>query len=165
MTPPPRTDGAPHAFDDHDHAMCQSDALAVAERACADRGVRFTAVRRRVLEILLENHRAMGAYDVLERLNAEGLGSKPPVAYRALNFLVEQGLAHRIECLNAFVACTHGPSHHQPAFLICRSCARVAEAGVAPTDGLKAAASAAGFVIDGCVIEAQGLCADCAGSA
>jgi hypothetical protein len=60
------------------------------------RGVRLTPVRRRVLEILLEEHKAMGAYDVLTRLAAEGFGNQPPVAYRALEFLEDQGFAHRI---------------------------------------------------------------------
>ena len=84
------------AFATHDHGACQSDALSRAEALAAERGVRFTPVRRRVLEILLEAHKALGAYDVLTRLSAEGFGNQPPVAYRALEFLEEQGFAHRI---------------------------------------------------------------------
>ncbi|MEL6691127.1 MAG: transcriptional repressor, partial [Pseudomonadota bacterium] len=91
-------------FEPHDHGACISDALAAADAQCAERNVRLTPVRRRVLEILLEEHHALGAYDVLDRLRDEGLGSQPPVAYRALEFLVKEGLAHRIERLNAFVA-------------------------------------------------------------
>ena len=79
--------------------------MTAAEALCAARKLQLTPVRKRVLEILLEAHEAMGAYDVLARLAAEGLGSKPPVAYRALGFWVEQGLVHRIEKLNAYVAC------------------------------------------------------------
>ena len=96
------------------------------------KGVRLTPVRRRVLEILLEEHRALGAYDVLQRLAAEGFGNQPPVAYRALDFLVEQGLAHRIRRLNAFTACMHPGEAHAPAFLICRACDAVAEAARRP---------------------------------
>ena len=95
------------AFAAHDHAHCAHDALERAEAVTAANGARMTPVRRRVLEILLENHKALGAYDVLARLGAEGFGNQPPVAYRALEFLVEQGLAHRIQRLNAFTACTH----------------------------------------------------------
>lgn len=146
-------------FAAHDHGLCRRSALAVAERVCAERGVQFTPIRRRVLEILLEAHAAMGAYDVLGRLAAEGLGSKPPVAYRALGFLTDQGFAHRIERLNAFVACAHPGAAHDPAFLICRACGAVAEAeGAAP---MAAPAKAAGFVIEQTVLEAEGLCPEC----
>lgn len=153
----------PSGFVPHDHAQCRRSALAAAEAACAARGVQFTQTRRRVLELLLEAHAAMGAYEVLERLAAEGLGSKPPVAYRALNFLVEQGFVHRIERLNAFVACAHPGAVHDPAFLICRVCGAVAEArGGAP---MEAPARAAGFVIEQTVLEAEGLCPACQGAA
>lgn len=146
-------------FDSHNHSVCAQSALAAAEAACVERGVQFTPVRRRTLEILLEEHRAMGAYDVLARLSEEGLGSKPPVAYRALGFLVEQGFAHRIERLNAFIACDHPGSHHQPAFLICRSCDRVAE--VEDANPLKNAAQGLGFEVEQTVVEAEGLCPSC----
>jgi Fur family zinc uptake transcriptional regulator len=115
-----------------------------------------------VLEILLEEHRAMGAYDVLARLTAEGQGAHPPVAYRALDFLVENGLAHKIERLNAFIACHHPGEAHRPAFLICRDCDSVAEAHVPPADGaLGVEAKALGFRIERTVIEAEGLCPGC----
>lgn len=154
------------AFARHDHAHCSADALSRAEALAAERGLRLTPVRRRVLEILLEEHRAMGAYDVLNRLAAEGFGNQPPVAYRALDFLEEQGLAHRIRRLNAFTACVHPGEAHAPAFLICRICNRVAEA---PAEGLRAAldqaGAALGFAVEGSSIEAVGLCPQCAGAA
>ncbi|AMY67832.1 zinc ABC transporter ATP-binding protein ZnuC [Frigidibacter mobilis] len=123
----PETD-AGLAFEHHDHAHCADDTMARAEAVAAARGARLTPVRRRVLEILLEAHRAMGAYEVLDRLAAEGFGNQPPVAYRALEFLVEHGLAHRVRRLNAFAACMHPGQDHSPVFLICRSCDAVAEA-------------------------------------
>jgi Fur family zinc uptake transcriptional regulator len=85
--------------------------------------VALTPVRRRVLEILLAQHRALGAYDILDTLREEGLGSQPPVADRALDFLIKNGFAHKIERLNAFIACTHLGQSHTPAFLICWNCA------------------------------------------
>jgi Fur family zinc uptake transcriptional regulator len=145
-----------HAFDSHDHAACRREALAAAEAACAERGERLTPVRRRTLEILLESHVALGAYDVLARLKAEGFGGQPPVAYRALSFLVEQGLAHRIEGLQAFVACARPGGAHEPAFLVCRRCRRVAEEALPET-----APQAEGFAVERRVVEAQGLCPDC----
>ena len=138
-----------------------SAALHAAETACKARGLQFTKVRRRVLEILAEAHNAMGAYDVLARLSHEGLGSQPPVAYRALTFLVDQGFAHRIERLNAFVACAHPGADHAPVFMICRACGKVAEAEADLGGYLAAKAAQSGFRIEQTVVEAQGLCPDC----
>ena len=154
-TPPP-----PREFTPHDHAHCVTDAMAAAEDLCARAGARLTPVRRRTLEILLEGHRPMGAYDVLARLDAEGFGSKPPVAYRALGFLVDHGLVHRIERLNAFVACPHpDAAGHAPAFLICRNCRTVAELpDVRP-------AVPEGFRVERTTVEVEGLCAACAEAA
>ncbi|MDO8326638.1 MAG: Fur family transcriptional regulator [Cypionkella sp.] len=162
----PGCDAPDLAFAVHDHAHCASDALARAEALVAEKGLRLTPVRRRVLEILLEAHRALGAYDVLTRLAAEGFGNQPPVAYRALDFLEEQGLAHRIRRLNAFTACMHPGETHAPAFLICRGCDAVAEAPAAPVlVALEAAAADTGFVIERSNIEALGLCPACQAAA
>lgn len=150
-------------FHVHDHAHCTATVLARAEEQARAEGVRLTPVRRRVLEILLESHRAMGAYDVLERLAAEGFGKQPPVAYRALDFLVEQGFAHRVRRLNAYAACLSQERHHAPGFLICRSCEQVAEADSADLrTALDALAAANGFAIERRTIELLGLCAKCA---
>lgn len=150
----------PKGFGVHDHGSCVATALAAADAACAQRKVQFTAVRRRTLEILLEAHAALGAYDVLARLDEDGFGAKPPVAYRALSFLVDQGFVHRIERLNAFVACSHPDTVHDPAFMICRGCGTVAEAQAA-ANALDVSAATAGFQIEQTVIEAEGLCPTC----
>jgi Fur family zinc uptake transcriptional regulator len=159
-------DHATAAFSAHDHAHCAGDVLAQAEAMVAEGGLRLTPVRRRVLEILLEAHRALGAYDVLNRLAAEGFGNQPPVVYRALDFLVEHGLAHRIQRLNAFAACMHPGQTHAPVFLICRTCHLVAEAdGGAVSVALKGAAAATGFVVERSTVEALGLCPACKAAA
>ena len=144
------------AFAPHDHGACIARSLARAEAVCAAAGRELTPVRRRTLELLLEAHEALGAYDVLARLSADGLGSQPPVAYRALAFLTEAGLAHRVERLNAFVACAHPGERHDPAFLICRDCGRVAEA-----EADRPVADAGGFAAEATVVEAVGLCPEC----
>lgn len=152
------------AFLAHDHAHCAEDVLGRAEALAAAHGVRLTPVRRRVLEILLEQHRALGAYDVLNRLAAEGFGNQPPIVYRALDFLVDQGLAHRIRRLNAFAACMHPGEAHAPAFLICRACNSVAEAPAAPVRAaLDHAAAGLGFAVERATVEALGLCPACQG--
>jgi len=152
----------PLGFQKHDHGACVADALASAEERCAEEGLRLTPVRRKVLELLLQQHRALGAYAILDMLRDAGFGSQPPVAYRALEFLVDNGFVHKIERLNAFVACAHPREAHSPAFLICRMCDVVAEAQSVPAKGaLGAAARAAGFQIERTVVEAEGICPDC----
>ena len=150
------------AFVPHDHEGCTSAALDHAEALAAERGIRLTPVRRAALEILLAEHRALGAYEVLERLSAAGFGSQPPVAYRALDFLVEHGLAHRIRRLNAFMACSHPGEDHAPVFFICEDCNIVAEA---PAEGVRATidaeAGAMGFAIKRVNVEAVGRCPTC----
>lgn len=153
----------PLGFAHHDHGACVSDTLAAAEVRCEADGLRFTPVRRKVLEILLQDHRALGAYTILDKLREDGFGSQPPVAYRALDFLVANGLAHKIERMNAFIACVHPNHSHTPAFMICRLCDAVAETHSTPARGaLGDAARATGFRIERTVVEAEGVCPSCA---
>ena len=154
------------AFTQHDHAQCTAETLAHAEAHLQVAKARLTPVRRRVLEILLEEHRALGAYDVLERLSKDGFGNQPPVAYRALEFLVEHGLAHRISAKNAFAACMHPGERHAAVFLICKSCDRLEEAEApAIHREITTAATSQGFMVASTVVEAFGLCMACQGSA
>ncbi|WP_121061504.1 Fur family transcriptional regulator [Chachezhania antarctica] len=155
-------------FEAHDHSGCIDDALERAESRCHDAKLQFTPARRRVYEILLQGHQAMGAYDILEILGKGGHSVQPPTVYRALDFLLRAGLIHRIERLNAYAACMlladhdAGDASHVPAFLICRQCRTVAEAeGDRSTDGLTDAAAASGFVVETRVVEAEGLCPAC----
>lgn len=151
------------AFTTHDHRHCCGDALARAEAIVAAAGARLTPVRRRVLEILLSEHRAFGAYEVLDRLAEGGTARQPPVAYRALDFLVEMGLAHRIRRLNAFAACAHPGEAHAPLFLICETCKAVAESPAPEVRAaLDAAAAQTGFAVSRANVEAVGLCPACA---
>lgn len=152
----------PVAFQTHDHSCCEGGVLEHADQRARDAGLRLTPVRRKALEILLENHRAMGAYDVLERLAADGFGDQPPVAYRALDFLVEHGLAHRIRRLNAYAACMHPEVDHTPVFMICKVCNAVAEAMAQDVRAaVRGVADAAGFVVERVNVEVLGLCPTC----
>ncbi|MBI6629919.1 transcriptional repressor [Pontibaca salina] len=149
-------------FEKHDHTSCIDALIAWAETVCRENNLQFTPGRRRVLEILAEEHKAMGAYDILERLAQEGRGSQPPVAYRALDFLVRHGFAHKIEHLNAYIACAHPRDCHMPAFLICRACDTVAETIWTPRrGGFAQTARSTGFNIEHTVVEATGLCPQC----
>lgn len=149
-------------FQAHDHSSCISDCVASADTHCKAQGLQLTPVRRRVLEILLQQHQSLGAYEILDHLREEGLGSQPPVAYRALDFLVKHGFAHKIERLNAFIACSHPGESHAPVFMICRQCNAVAEIHTDLSQGqLGQLAQDAGFAIERTVVEVEGLCPKC----
>ena len=148
---------------DHDHARCSTDAMAQAEAICTKRGQRLTPIRRQVLEALLASHKPLGAYEIIEVLAAEGGRPAPITVYRALDFLRENELVHRIESRNAFIACIH--NHTTGAlvvFLICEKCGAVGEALSAPAaETLRQAAKSAGFTPKTPVIEIAGICAHC----
>jgi Fur family zinc uptake transcriptional regulator len=148
---------------DHDHERCASDAIAHAEVICAARKERLTAMRRRVLEALLASHQPLGAYELIDRLAVRGARPAPITVYRALEFLREQGLVHRIESRNAFIACVHNHASGDPVvFLICEKCGAVGEAAsAAVADTIKSASRAAGFLPKTPVIEITGVCAHC----
>ncbi|WP_372501232.1 transcriptional repressor [Tistrella mobilis] len=161
---PAPAEGAADAFPqgDHDHHACVATALDAAERICAANGARLTDLRRRVLELVLDGHEPVRAYDVLDRLKDERSGAAPPTVYRALDFLLEQGLVHRIESMNAFVGCGLAGRSHAGQFLICDACGRVAEVTDAGTsDRLAALARAAGFTLKRQMVELHGLCPAC----
>lgn len=146
----------------HHHGATERAAqLAEAEQRCAAAGESLTPLRRRVLDLLLDQHGPAKAYDLLPLLNDEKT-AKPPTIYRALDFLVRMGLAHRIESLNAFVACDVGACARSTIFLICEKCGGAEEfdAGHALVD-LAEAASKDGFAIRRTMIEASGLCSAC----
>lgn len=148
----------------HDHQACKRDALSEAEALCRRRGVRLTPIRQRVLELIWESHAPLGAYELLERLGSEQRSAKPPTVYRALAFLVEQGLVHRIDSRNAFVGCALHRTPHRAGFLLCRRCGNVAEfedTGVA--DAITEVARHSAFVIEQQTVEVSGICQRCLG--
>ena len=137
--------------------------MAVAEAVCLERGQRLTTIRRKVLAELLASHKPLGAYEIIDRIALRGARPAPITAYRALEFLRENGLVHRIESRNAFIACVH--NHAAGAlvvFLICEHCGAVGEASSADLAAtLASAAGAAGFTPKSPVIEITGVCTHC----
>ena len=149
-------------FEQHDHDVCLEKAIKAAETYCERHKLQLTPLRRKVLEILLGEHRALGAYTILDLMREAGFSSQPPVAYRALSFLVEHGFAHKIERLNAFVACALPDTQHSPAFMICRKCDIVVEArSPSSSFDLSATAIVTGFDIEQTILEAEGVCHSC----
>jgi Fur family zinc uptake transcriptional regulator len=115
-----------------------------------------------VLQLLLQAGKPVKAYDLNAAFGEDGSSAKPPTVYRALEFLEKQGFAHRIESLNAYVACRHGETPHVAAFLICDCCKSSSEIEAAGSADLSALGAAQGFVLGGVTIEGRGLCAACA---
>lgn len=153
----------PIACTPHDHSHCVSQALSGADALCQQQGVRLTALRRRVLELVWQSHVPLGAYDILATLTAEdGRRAAPPTVYRALDFLLENRLVHRIASLNAFVGCTHPEQPHQGQFLICRQCKAAIELeSPLISEAIQQAAATNGFHVESETVEVVGLCDHC----
>ncbi len=155
----------PIACSHHDNHHCIHDALVVARNLCLSRGVRLTDLRLQVLELIWQNHKPLGAYTLMEMLaKASTRRVAPPTVYRALDFLLEQGLIHRINVLNAFIGCPSPGTRHQSYFLICRACNIAIELDE-PKLGQQIlhVAGDAGFTVETQALEVSGLCANCAG--
>ena len=138
-------------------------ALVKAEASCADRGVRLTRLRRRVLELILRASQPIGAYALLDQLDGR---RTPTTVYRAIDFLLEQNFIHRIESLNAFTACPDADHPHDTQFVICTDCGATAELhddGIA--ESLRRQGRGLGFEIERQVVELRGLCAACRAAA
>jgi len=148
---------------DHDHGRCTAEGIAHAERVCRQKAQKFTPIRRQVLEALLASHRPLGAYEIIDDLARQMPRPAPITVYRALDFLMANGLVHRIESRNAYLACAHDhDAAALVAFLICERCGAVGEMPSAPVaQSLGSAARASGFAPKLSVIEITGTCAHC----
>lgn len=158
MTGPAKT---PFSCHHYDHQNCIADALKVAEDLCQQQGQRFTVIRRRVLELIWQQHKPVGAYEILEILQRKGR-TAPPTVYRALDFLKQVGLVHRIASLNAYVGCARPGVPHDGQFFICKSCKALAELDVASiSSAIELTALESGFEAHHQTIEIMGLCPNC----
>lgn len=165
----PRTPGwrgRDPAPDRHDHQDCIAEALTRAEAVCRARGANLTEIRRRVLELVWRGHAPIGAYEILDALRRAGISAQPPTVYRALEFLLAQGLVHRIESRNAFIGCAQPDERHSSQFLICRDCGTVQELSDRRIGAaVSAGARDAGFEIGRSTVEVEGRCLDCSNHA
>ena len=146
---------------DHDHKICMAAAIAKAEHVCELRHQRFTKLRKRIFTLVWQQHKPIRAYDVLEQLQQDGRAA-PPTVYRALDFLLELGLIHRIESMNAFVGCTAPEQQHKGQFFICNNCGAFLELHSTPINSaISLSAEDNGFEIQQQTIEIMGLCPEC----
>jgi len=139
-----------------------SHVLERAETLCQGRGVRLTEQRKTVLKLLCVSDKPLSAYELLDRLRGVFKNPSPPTVYRALGFLLEQGLVHKLESLHAYVGCTHPEHSHASQFLICDDCGEVTEVeDSSVAQSLNAAGKAVGFRAKRPVVEVLGTCAQC----
>lgn len=144
----------------HDH--CISEAVEKAEIICGDNELRFTPLRKRVLKLVWESHRPAKAYDILDKLKTEDPAAKPSTVYRTLDFLLENGLIHKLNSLNAFVGCSHPIKRHECYFLICSRCGEAKEC--CDPDLAKATLQTAAkneFQTRRITLEIEGICRQC----
>ena len=112
--------------------------------------------------LVWSSHKPVGAYALLDQLRSEDLGSAPPTVYRALDFLIENGLIHRIERMNAFIGCSHPGESHRGFFLICGECGNAEELESASVaESITQSASHHGFAARDMTLEVTGTCAEC----
>ena len=150
------------AYTPHNHHHCIDAALSNARALCAEQGARLTPIRQRVLELVWSSHKPVGAYDLLPTLAAEGFNSAPPTVYRALDFLLDLGLVHRISTLNAFIGCSQPNTDHASCFFICRDCGKAQELAATEVQALTAQVERAlGVKVEQQTTELTGLCPAC----
>lgn len=149
----------------HDHRDCVNSALLDAERHCASRGLRLTPLRRRVLELIWRSHRPSGAYELLEQLAAEGHRPSPPTVYRALEFLLQHTLIHRVSSRNAFVGCSSPGDEHMAQIFLCDRCGiAVEQTDPSLNRQILDKARDMRFVVHSQTVELTGLCPQCQGA-
>ena len=150
----------------HDHGRCVERAVSTAARLCEARQIKLTPLRQRILEIVWRQHEPIGAYEILAEFAKERDKAAPPTVYRALEFLQDAGLVHRLDSLNAFVGCDHPEAPHAGQFIVCGTCRRVAEIEDPVINrALQERARLLGFHLKESTVEIKAVCTDCARAA
>ena len=149
-------------FESHLHNKCIHSAMANAEKICSEKGLRLTLLRKRVLELVWENHGPVKAYDILDKLGDNNNTAKPPTVYRSLDFLTENGLVHKLNSLNAYVGCSHPSKRHACYFLICKGCLEVKECcNQILSQAIDHTSIENNFKVSSITLEIEGLCEHC----
>jgi Fur family zinc uptake transcriptional regulator len=148
----------------HKHQDCLKAAIVAAKSHCDAVGISLTPIRQRVLELIWQDHEPVKAYDILDTLKQSKSSSAPPTVYRALDFLQDEGLVHKIESLNAYIGCGNPRNTHKGQFFICHDCGFVAELDDDEIRRLfQKKAKRFGFEINDEIVEIKGYCQECRG--
>lgn len=146
----------------HQHKVCIKHALKTAEQICLKKNVRLTEIRKHILKLICASHKAIGAYELLDLFREQDPKAKPVTIYRALDFLMEAGLVHKIESLNAFIACLQAEHQHKSAILICDQCKNAYEIDATSVyENLFSLSEAVKFKPQYLTLELHGICASC----
>ncbi len=160
--------GAKNHRKEHDHSVCIASALKQARSVCEKEGVRLTSLRKQILELIWQSHKPLGAYTLMEMLEKTS-GRKrvaPPTVYRTLDFLMEQGLIHKVHSLNAFIGCATPAQKHNDALFICGDCGHTEEVRSGTIQqAINLSASQQKFTVREQILEVVGRCAECRGNA
>ncbi|WP_273858309.1 zinc uptake transcriptional repressor Zur [Photobacterium sp. GSS17] len=134
-----------------------------ARQLCEQRGVRLTPQRLKVLELIIDHHSSISAYELLDQLRESEPQAKPPTVYRALDFLLAQGFVHKVQSTNSYIACCLlGHADHCSQLLICDRCGTVEECHDEELARLlRQRAEQKGFEIAHHVVESHGVCQQC----
>lgn len=153
------------AYHTHDHKRCINAALQRAKVLCDDNHARLTPIRETVLRTIWASHQPLGAYDIVDKMSLNtqtGKRIQAPTVYRAIEFLLEQGLIHRIASLNAYIGCPFPGNNHNDFFLICRACGSTAEYSTEQINTMiSQTAERSGFKVESQMVEISGLCPEC----
>ncbi|MBL0319153.1 MAG: transcriptional repressor [Alphaproteobacteria bacterium] len=148
----------------HNHKQCISQALHQADRLCHQHGQKLTPIRKKILELVWQSHKPIKAYDLLAMLDKDDGASAPPTVYRALDFLLDQRLVHKIESLNSFVGCPHPGDEHQCQFFVCNTCHNVTEmCHDELSQVITASCQKNGYRVESMILEIHGQCPECLG--
>ena len=146
----------------HNHKTCVTEAMDNADQICQERGLRFTGLRRTILKMIWADHRPVKAYDILDKLKTTHTAAKPPTVYRTLDFLMENGLIHRLNSINAYIGCSHPLKCGDCYFLICSDCGEVTECcNHSLTTAIKTTSAKNKFKPKFTTLEIEGKCQDC----
>lgn len=151
---------------EHDHSQCIAQAMNQAQKHCEKQGARLTRLRRQILELIWQSHKPLGAYVLMDMLadNTDRKRVAPPTVYRSLDFLMEQGLIHKVHSLNAYMGCSHPDQRHSEALFICGECGHTEEVrSTSIQQAINLSASQQRFTVNQQILEIVGLCNVCKG--
>ena len=144
------------------HKICIDSALSEAEKICHQKNIRLTEIRKTILKIIWQSHKATKAYDILDQISGMNFSAKPPTVYRALDFLLENGFIHKINSLNSYIGCPNPLQNEQCYFIICSSCDEIEECsdkGI--TNAIESVMNKNKFSHKNIAIEINGTCNNC----
>ena len=135
----------------------------LAEARCAEKGARLTPARLAVYAELMQNDRALSAYELIALLEKRQERKIAPLTvYRHLDFLMRVGLVHRLQSAQSYLPCDHPDHPHESQFLLCSSCGHVDEVESSGLETLLSEiADQHGFRPDNAVVEIEGVCDNC----